>query len=48
VRIPSSVRASTALLPASARVLAWGLIDAAYLAGFAAVVLAVALAGRPR
>ena len=34
--------AATALLPASARVLAWGLIDAAYLAGFAAVVLAVA------
>jgi low temperature requirement protein LtrA len=34
--------AATALLPASARVLAWGLIDAAYLAGFAAVVLTVA------
>ena len=34
--------AATALLPASARVLAWGLIDAAYLAGFAAVILAVA------
>ena len=31
--------AGTALLPASARVLAWGLIDAAYLAGFAAVIL---------
>jgi len=34
--------AATALLPASARVLAWGLIDAAYLAGFAAVILIVA------
>jgi Bacterial low temperature requirement A protein (LtrA) len=34
--------AATALLPAGARVLAWGLIDAAYLAGFAAVVLTVA------
>jgi low temperature requirement protein LtrA len=34
--------AATALLPASARVLAWGLIDAAYLAGFAAVILTVA------
>jgi low temperature requirement protein LtrA len=31
--------ASTALLPASARVPAWGLLDAAYLAGFAAVIL---------
>ena len=31
--------AGTALLPASARVPAWGLIDAAYLAGFAAVIL---------
>jgi low temperature requirement protein LtrA len=31
--------AGTALLPASARVLAWGLIDAAYLAGFAAVII---------
>jgi len=31
--------AVTALLPADARVLAWGLIDAAYLAGFAAVFL---------
>jgi low temperature requirement protein LtrA len=30
----------TALLPASARVLAWGLLDAAYLAGFAALTLA--------
>jgi low temperature requirement protein LtrA len=29
----------TALLPASARVPAWGLLDAAYLAGFAAVLL---------
>ena len=34
--------AATALLPASTRVLAWGLIDAAYLAGFAAVILIVA------
>src|SRR6516162_8538882 len=31
--------AATALLPAGARVLAWGLLDAAYLAGFAAVVI---------
>src|SRR5215470_12678435 len=31
--------AGTALLPASARVPAWGVLDAAYLAGFAAVVL---------
>ena len=31
--------ACTALLPASARVPAWGLIDAAYLAGFAAVII---------
>jgi low temperature requirement protein LtrA len=31
--------ASTAMLPASARILAWGLLDAAYLAGFAAVIL---------
>jgi low temperature requirement protein LtrA len=31
--------AGTAFLPASARVPAWGLLDAAYLAGFAAVVL---------
>src|SRR6516162_6002409 len=31
--------AATALLPAGARVLAWGLLDAAYLAGFVAVVL---------
>jgi len=30
----------TALLPASARILAWGLLDAAYLAGFAALTLA--------
>jgi low temperature requirement protein LtrA len=30
--------AGTALLPAGARVPAWGLIDAAYLAGFAAVI----------
>jgi low temperature requirement protein LtrA len=32
--------AGTTLLPASARVPAWGLLDAAYLAGFAAVILA--------
>jgi len=31
--------AGTALLPASARVPAWGLIDGAYLAGFAAMIL---------
>ena len=31
--------AGTALLPATARVPAWGLIDVAYLAGFAAVIL---------
>jgi low temperature requirement protein LtrA len=31
--------AGTALLPASARLPAWGLLDAAYLAGFAAVIL---------
>ena len=31
--------AGTALLPASARIPAWGLLDAAYLAGFAAVIL---------
>jgi low temperature requirement protein LtrA len=31
--------AATAFLPASARVPAWGLLDAAYLAGFAAVVI---------
>jgi low temperature requirement protein LtrA len=31
--------AGTALLPASARVLAWGLLDVAYLAGFAVVTL---------
>jgi len=31
--------AGTALLPASARVLAWGLLDVAYLAGFTAVLL---------
>ena len=35
----SLLLAGTALLPASARVAAWGLIDAAYLAGFAAVIL---------
>ncbi len=33
--------AGTALLPASARIPAWGLLDAAYLAGFAVVILAV-------
>jgi low temperature requirement protein LtrA len=32
--------AGTALLPADARVLAWGLLDAAYLAGFTVVILA--------
>ena len=32
--------AGTAVLPASGRVLAWGLLDAAYLAGFGAVFLA--------
>ena len=31
--------AATALLPANARIPAWGLLDAAYLAGFAAVIL---------
>jgi low temperature requirement protein LtrA len=31
--------AATALLPASTRIPAWGLIDAAYLAGFAAVII---------
>jgi len=31
--------AATALLPASARIPAWGLIDAAYLAGYAVVIL---------
>jgi low temperature requirement protein LtrA len=33
--------AGTAFLPASYRILAWGLLDAAYLAGFTAVILAV-------
>ena len=32
--------AGTALLPASARIPAWGLLDAAYLAGFAAILAA--------
>jgi low temperature requirement protein LtrA len=32
--------AGTAFLPAGARIPAWGLLDAAYLAGFAAVILA--------
>ena len=36
----AAVLAGTALLPASARIPAWGLLDAAYLAGFAAVILA--------
>ena len=36
------VLAATALLPAHARVLAWGLLDVAYLAGFATVILTVA------
>jgi low temperature requirement protein LtrA len=36
----------TALLPASARLLAWGLLDAAYLAGFTAVIL-TALRAQP-
>ena len=34
--------AATALLPAHARVLAWGLLDVAYLAGFATVILTAA------
>jgi low temperature requirement protein LtrA len=34
--------AATALLPASVRVLAWGLLDVAYLAGYAIVILTVA------
>ena len=33
--------AGTALLPAGARVPAWGVLDAAYLAGFAALIVAV-------
>jgi low temperature requirement protein LtrA len=33
--------AGTALLPASARILAWGLLEVAYLAGFTVVILAV-------
>src|ERR1700756_732887 len=37
----------TAFLPASARVPAWGLLDAAYLAGFAAVLLAPGQARSP-
>jgi len=36
--------AGTALLPASARIPAWGLLDAAYLAGFAIVMLAATAA----
>jgi Bacterial low temperature requirement A protein (LtrA) len=38
--------AGTALLPASARIPAWGLLDAAYLTGFAAVILTAAPRGR--
>ena len=44
----SLLLAGTALLPASARVAAWGLIDAAYLAGFAAVILTAAPHKLPR
>jgi low temperature requirement protein LtrA len=36
--------AGTALLPAGARVLAWGLLDAAYLAGFTAVMFVASAA----
>jgi low temperature requirement protein LtrA len=36
----AAVLAGTAFLPASARMPAWGLLDAAYLTGFAAVILA--------
>jgi low temperature requirement protein LtrA len=36
--------AGTAFLPASARIPAWGLLDAAYLAGFVAVILTATLA----
>ncbi len=39
--------AGTALLPADARVLAWGVLDAAYLAGFAAVIFAATPAQAP-
>jgi low temperature requirement protein LtrA len=35
----AALLAGTALLPASARIPAWGLLDAAYLAGFAAVII---------
>jgi low temperature requirement protein LtrA len=38
--------AGTAFLPASARMLAWGVLDTAYLAGFAAMIL-TAVPGRP-
>ncbi len=39
--------ASTALLPASARVPAWGLIDVAYVAGFATILVMADPAGAP-
>ena len=39
--------AGTALLPASARVLAWGGLDVAYLAGFATVLIMAGPAGEP-
>jgi low temperature requirement protein LtrA len=39
--------AGTALLPASARVLAWGLIDVAYVAGFATILVMADPAGAP-
>ncbi len=39
--------AGTALLPASDRVLAWGALDVAYLAGFATVLIMAGPAGAP-
>src|SRR5229473_1504439 len=42
----AALLASTALLPARARLSAWGLLDAAYLAGFTAVIL-TALRAQP-
>src|SRR5579863_6356260 len=39
--------AATALLPASARIPAWGVLDVAYLAGFAAVLLTAGPAQAP-
>jgi len=42
----AALLASTALLPARARLPAWGLLDAAYLAGFTAVIL-TALRAQP-